>query len=65
MVEQGEMRGVGVVSGRQVATVATGLGVKSEQAMVHSAPSPCNLLFDWNCRISLFAPDVKLLGPVL
>ena len=49
----------------QLTGIGSAFGAKSEQATLHSAPSPWTLLFDRNCRISLFAFDVKFLGPVV
>ena len=41
------------------------VGVRSEQAIVHSAPPPSILRFVLNLRISLLLLEVKLLGPLL
>ena len=39
-------------------------GVRSEQAMVQSAPSPSSLLFELNVIVSFFAFEPKLFGPL-
>ena len=39
--------------------------VRSEQAIVHSAPPPSILRFVLNSRISLLSLEVKLFGPLL
>ena len=41
------------------------VGVRSEQAIVHSAPPPSILRFVLNPRISLLLLEVKLFGPLL
>ena len=42
---------------------AVACSVKSEQAMLHSAPPPSSALLETNVTVSLFAVHVKLLGP--
>ena len=39
-------------------------GVRSKQEMVHSAPSPSSLLFEFNVIVSFFAFELKLFGPL-
>ena len=41
------------------------VGVRSEQAIVHSAPPPSILRFVLNPRISLLSLEVKSFGPLL
>ena len=41
------------------------VGVTSEQAMEHSAPSPSTLVFELNPIVSVFAAELKLFGPLL
>ena len=38
--------------------------VKSEQAIVHSAPFPWRFLFELNETVNLLARDLKLFGPL-
>ena len=40
-----------------------GVGVRSEQATVHSAPSPWPVLFELKETISFLAVELKLFGP--
>ena len=40
------------------------VGVRSEQATVHSAPFPWKVLFELNKTISFLAVELKLFGPV-
>ena len=39
------------------------VGVRSEQATVHSAPSPWTFLFEMNETVNLLPVELKLLGP--
>ena len=41
------------------------VGVRSEQATEHSAPSPSTLVFELNPIVSVFAVELKLFGPLL
>ena len=38
-------------------------GSRSEQAMVHSAPSPSTVLFELKVNVNLFPLELKLVGP--
>ena len=39
-------------------------GARSEQAMVHSAPSPSTELFELKVTVNLFPLKLKLFGPL-
>ena len=41
------------------------VGVRSEQATEHSAPSPSFFAFELNPIVSVFAAELRLFGPLL